>query len=140
MLIDLLVSFSIIALIATISIPYLKKYQPNLKLSGAARDLTSDLRLAQQLTVTEQKTHQVAFDLALDKYDILKIGAATTTVKTVNLDQEVSFKQITDLTGNKVIFNFYGGVSQAGAVVLTNTNNLDATVNIKPSGYIQLAE
>ena len=140
MLIDLLVAFSIIALLATISIPYLKKYQPNLKLNGAARALTADLRLAQQLTVTEQKVHLVSFDLINDKYDILKIDAATTTVKTVNLDQEVSLKQITDLTDNQVVFNFYGGVSRSGTVVLTNTNNLDAAINIKPSGYIQLAE
>ena len=138
MLIDLLVTFGIIALLATLAIPYLKKYQPNLKLNAAARDLTTDLRYAQQLTITEQKVHQVIFDLANNSYQIQKTGIATTTVKTVIFESEISFKQITNLTGNKVIFNYYGGVSQAGTVVLTNTNNIDATVNIKPSGYIQL--
>ena len=140
MLMELLVVLGIIALLSTISIPYLRKYQPNLKLNAVARDLTTDLRYAQQLTVTEQKVHLVSFDLANDKYYILKIDTDTTTVKTVSLDSEISFKQITDLTDNQVVFNFYGGVSQSGQIILTNTNNVDATINIKPSGYIQLGQ
>ena len=140
MLMDLLVTISIIVLLSTIAIPYLRKYQPNLKLNAAARDLTTDLRYAQQLTVTEQKVHLVSFDLPHDKYYILKIDTATTTVKTVNLDAELSFKQISGLTDNQVVFNYYGGVSQSGQIVLTNVNNVDATINIKPSGYIQLVE
>lgn len=138
MLVDLLVVLGIIALLSTISIPYLRKYQPNLKLNATARDLTTDLRYAQQLTITEQKVHLVAFDIANDKYDILKIDSATSTVKTVSLDAEVGFDQITGLTNNQVVFNFYGGVSQAGQILLTNINNVTATINIKPSGYIQL--
>lgn len=140
MLLDVVVVFGIFALLATISIPYLKKYQPNLKLNAAARALTTDLRYAQQLTVTEQKIHLVDFDLTQDKYDILKIDSATTIIKSVDLDPEISFQEITGLTDNQAVFNYYGGVSQAGTVILTNTNNVDATVNIKPSGYIQLQE
>ena len=138
LLMDLLVSLSIIALLSTVAIPYLKKYQPNLKLNAAARDLTTDLRYAQQLTITEQKVYQVVFDLAQDKYQIQKIDVATTTIKTVNFESEISIKQINDLTGDKVVFNYYGGVSQAGEIILTNINNVEAIINIKPSGYIQL--
>lgn len=138
MLIDLLVALGIIALLSTVTIPYLKKYQPNLKLNATARDLTTDLRYAQQLTITEQKIYQVAFDLINNKYQIQKIDTATTTIKTVVLESEISLKQIADLTGNKVVFNYYGGVSQAGQIILTNINNVEAIINIKPSGYIQL--
>lgn len=138
MLMELLVILGIIALISTIAIPYLRKYQPNLKLNAAARDLTTDLRYAQQLTITEQKVYQVIFDIVNNQYQIKKIDTETTTVKTVAFDSEVSIKQITDLTDNKIIFNYYGGVSQAGQIILTNVNNVDATINIKPSGYIQL--
>lgn len=138
MLMDLLVTISIIVLLSTIAIPYLRKYQPNLKLNAAARDLTTDLRYAQQLTIAEQKVYQIVFDLNNGQYQIQKIDATTATIKTVTLDSEISLKQVTDLTDNKVVFNYYGGVSQAGQIVLTNTNNVDATINIKPSGYIQL--
>ncbi|MFH0956003.1 MAG: GspH/FimT family pseudopilin [Candidatus Falkowbacteria bacterium] len=138
MLIDLLVAISIIALLSTLTIPYLKKYQPNLKLNATARDLTTDLRYAQQLTVTEQKVYQVVFDLINNKYQIQKIDTATTTIKTVALESEISFQRITGLTDNTVAFNYYGGVSEAGEIILTNDNNMTATINIKPSGYIQL--
>ncbi|MFH1582778.1 MAG: hypothetical protein ABIB72_00455 [Candidatus Falkowbacteria bacterium] len=138
MLMNILVVIGIIALLSTLAIPYLKKYQPNLKLNTTARDLTTDLRYAQQLTITEQKVYQVVFDLINDKYQIQRIDTATTTVKTVTFESEISIKQITDLTDNKIVFNYYGGVSRAGQIVLTNINNVDATINIKPSGYIQL--
>lgn len=138
MLIDLLVALGIIALLSTIAIPYIKKYQPNLKLHATARNLTTDIRYAQQLTVTEQKVHLVNFDKIHNKYEILKIDAATTTIKSVSLDSEVSFKEITGLTDNQIFFNFYGGVSQAGQIILTNLNNAAATINVKPSGYVQL--
>jgi len=125
---------------ATISIPYIRQYQPNLKLNATARDLTADLRYAQQLTVTEQVIYLVDFDLDNDSYQILKSGVATTTVKTVEFDSDISFQQIINLSDNQVIFNFYGGVSEAGQIILVNTNGKTVTINVKPSGYIQLEQ
>ena len=140
LLLNVLVSFGIIALMATISIPYIRQYQPNLKLNATARDLTADLRYAQQLTVTEQVVYLVDFDLDNDSYQILKSGVATTTVKTVEFDSDISFQQIINLSDNQVIFNFYGGVSEAGQIILVNTNGKTVTINVKPSGYIQLEQ
>lgn len=139
-MINLVVIIGIIALLSTLSIPYLKRYQPNLKLNGVARDLTSDLRYAQQLTITEQIVHEVHFDFSNDRYDIFKIDTATTTVKSVDFPAEVSYLQIIDLTGNKVVFNSYGGVSESGQIVLVNTESKQATIYVKPSGYIQLSQ
>ena len=140
LLINVLVAFGVIVLLSTISIPYIKKYQPNLKLNAAGRDLTADLRYAQQLTITEQIAHTVNFDIDNDSYIILKLGVATTTIKSVSFDPDVNFSQITGLTGNKVVFNYYGGVSEAGQVILININNKTATINIKPSGYVQFKQ
>lgn len=137
---DLLVAFGIIALLSAVAIPYIRKYQPNLKLNAAARDITADLRYAQQLTITEQKIHLVAFYPLEDRYDILKIDVATTTIKSVALDDDISFKEITDLIDNQVIFNYYGGVSQPGGIALTNVNDAVAKINVKPSGYVELEE
>ncbi len=140
LLIHLLVVLSVIALLTTISIPYIKKYQPNLKLSATARNLTADLRYAQQLTITEQVAYLVDLDLASDSYRILKTGAATTTIKTVEFDPKVSYDHIIGLSSNQVIFNYYGGVSQPGQIILININGKTATINIKPSGYVQLEQ
>lgn len=137
-LINIIVTLGIIAFLSSISIPYLKKYQPNLKLNSTARNLTADLRYAQQLTITEQVAHSVNFNLEDDSYQILKLAAATTTIKVVEFVPEVNFQQIVGLPDNLVVFNFYGGVSDSGQIILINTNGKIATINIKPSGYVQL--
>jgi len=140
LLMNVLVTCGIIVLLAGVSIPYLKKYQPNLKLNAVARSLTADLRYAQQLTVTEQVAHSINFDLDNDIYYIYKLDVATTTVKIVEFDSVVSYQQVTGLSGNRVVFNFYGGVSESGQVVLININGVTATINVKPSGYVQLVQ
>lgn len=139
MLIDLLVVLGIVILLSTLALPYIKKYQPNLKLHGTARNLASDVRYAQQLAVTQQKVHVVYFDSANKRYLIQRLDeTATTTLKTVNFDADISYQQVTGLSNNYVYYNFYGGVSQAGQVILKNINNLTSTINIKASGYVEL--
>jgi len=142
MLVNLLVVLGIVALMTTITIPYLRRYQPNLKLTANGREIASNLRLAQQLTITEQVPHLVFFDFSNDRYSILRLPSplATSTLLTVDLDSEVAFQQVNGLTGNMVRFNSYGAVSESGDVVLINTNSKIATINIKPSGYIQLIQ
>ena len=93
---NVIVVTGIVALMTTITIPYLRKYQPNLKLTTNGREMAANLRLAQQLTITEQVPHLVFFDFSNDRYSILRLPSplATTTVLTVNLDSEVAFQQI----------------------------------------------
>lgn len=140
LVINLLVIVGIVALLTAAFTPYLRKYQPNLKLNSVSRDLTSDLRYAQQLTITEQVIHRIYFDITEGSYKIVKIGMATATLREVYLPTEVSYKEINDLTDNIVSFNSYGGVSESGQVILTNTNNRISIINIKPSGYVQLIQ
>lgn len=142
MLVNIVIICGIIALLTTVSIPYIRKYQVNVKLSGDARDLAGNLRLAQQLTITEQVPHLLSFDYSNDRYSILRLPSpmATTTVLTVDLDLEVAFQQINGFTDNLVRFNSYGAVSESGDIVLTNTESKIITIYVKPSGYIQLAQ
>ena len=139
-LMSFLVCLGIIALISAISIPYIKQYQPNLKLNADAKLITTDLRLAQQLTITEQITHKVVFLTDSDTYSIIKDTEPAKTIKTVSLDPEITFQTITDLTDDEVVFNYYGGVSQSGQINLININSKTKTINVKPSGYIQLSQ
>ena len=140
LLLSLLITMGIVALLSVITIPYLKEYQPNLMLNGVARDLTSDLRYAQQLTITEQVVHMVKMYYDEDEYKILRIDTSTTTIKEVAFPLDVNYQQITNLTNNEAVFNSYGGVNESGSVILINSNNKQATINIKPSGYIQLTQ
>ncbi|MEA1963478.1 MAG: hypothetical protein U9M94_04570, partial [Patescibacteria group bacterium] len=136
----LLVTLAIIGILAGISIPLIKNYLPNLKLSVATKELTSDLRYAQQQTITEQKIHLIQFSTSTKSYDLLKFDAATSTLKSVVLPAEISFSSIVGLTNNIVKFNPYGSVYESGSIILANTSSSTKTINIKPSGYVQLQQ
>lgn len=140
LIMSILVGAGIVALLSAAVLPYLLKYQPNLKLNGVARDLATDLRYAQQMTITEQIEYLVQLDLASNNYKIQKVDTATTTLKTVVFPAEVNYQQVADLTDNQVVFNSYGAVRQSGQIVLVNTNGKTAIINVKPSGYIQLVQ
>lgn len=140
LLINLLISIGIIAILSVISIPLLKNYQPNLKLSLATRELVSDLRYAQQQTITEQISHRVRFATSTNSYDILKIDTATTTLKSTILPVEVSFSEINGFSDNTVVFNFYGASLESGYIKLLSTASSTKIINIKPSGYVELPQ
>lgn len=141
-LLELTVICGIIALLSTISIPFLRQYQPSLKLNAEAKELAGNLRLAQQLTITEQVPHQILFDFSGNTYSLLRFidPSTTETIQTVSLDDEIAFQSITGLTGNLVQFNSYGAVSEAGEAILVNNNGKTQSILIKPSGYIQLID
>jgi len=139
-LVGVLVALGIMLVMSLIAFPYLKRYQPNLKLSGVVRDLSGNLRYAQQLTITEQVIYGVEIDAINDEYHILKFDAATSTVKTVVLPGEVEFSSVLGFSNNTIRFNSYGAVSESGEIKLTNSNNLIKLINVKPSGFIEIVD
>ena len=137
MLTQLLVSIGIIALLSTLSIPFLRQYQTSFKLNSTAKELASDLRQAQQLTVSEQNVHYLQMDIINASYNIIKQDGVV-IIKTVALDPTINFQTITGFDNNRVVFNSYGAVSQSGNIVLINPNNDTTTVEVKPSGYVRV--
>ena len=140
LLINLIVTLAIIGTLAVISMPLLKNYQPGLKLNLAAKNLTSDLRYIQQQTITEQKIHMIQFSTSTNSYDLLKFDTATSTLKSVFLPTDISFDSISGFSDNIVKFNPYGAVYEYGSIVLVNTSSTTKTINIKPSGYVELQQ
>ncbi|SRR6056297_84744 len=137
-LLNLLVAVLVIILTVTVSLPYIRDYRVNSRLSAEARELINNLRYAQQLSVTQQVVHGVKLDSENDFYEVLKTGASTSTLKTVFLSENSSFKKIEDFSNNLVKFNFYGGAEEAGEIILENINNKEIILEIKPSGYVQI--
>lgn len=136
-LIEILVVLEVLVLLSTLSIPLIRNFQPNLQLSAAIRDMSTDIRYAQQLSITEQVIYGVRFNSSAKTYDIIRIDTATTTVKTVSLPSNVVYGSIG--FGDKVVrFNSYGAVQVSGTVVLENTNNQSKSIIVKPSGYVQI--
>lgn len=138
-LIDLLVGLAIMALLLSVTIPSVNNYQSNLKLKSAGKELITDLRYAQQLTITEQVPYSILINLANNKYELIKMTTPTTTIKSVTLPSNVSFSSIDPQLNSMVTFNSFGGVNVAGNIYLNNDNST-STVEIKPSGYVQATE
>lgn len=60
-LIEILGVITVISIIALVILPVYTKIKPTLNLNTETRDMASDLRLAQQLSVTEQINYAVVF-------------------------------------------------------------------------------
>lgn len=142
-LIEFLTTISIIIILVAIGIPAFKDYQPDLQLSGTVRSLVSDLRYAQQMAITEQIEYGIYF-LPLDKkYEIIRCGLVTTTIKTVSLPEEIKtfiIDQNFARNNNTVKYNPYGAVDVVGKITLENTKNTTSTIEVKPSGFVKIID
>jgi len=63
---EFLIVIAILVILVGLAVPAFKSYQPNLQLSGSARNLVTDFRYAQQLAVAEQVEYGIYF-YPLDK-------------------------------------------------------------------------
>lgn len=137
-LIELLTIVFIFGILCLIGVPAFKAYQPSLQLSSAIRELVTDLRYAEQLSITEQVEHGVVFFPETGRYQIIRHGASDEVIKSQSLPEKVSFQQIIGLPNNEVVFNPYGAAKETGSVILINTKNSTNTVDIRPSGFIKI--
>ena len=142
-LIEFLIITGIFVILVGIGIPTFRSYQPDLQLSGAARNLVSDLRYAQQLAITEQVKHGIYFIPPEKKYEIRRYGAATSTLKTISLPEEIQTLTIDEEfinNNNTVKYNPYGAVDITGIIILENTKNNTTTIEVKPSGFVRIID
>jgi len=100
--------------------------------------LVNNLRYAQQLSVTEQVVHGVKFDEENNLYKVIKLTSPTTTLNSFPLGNNNNLKELNNFSDTVVEFNFYGGVDESGEIILENINNHEITVEVKPSGYVQI--
>ena len=137
-LLEFLIAITIVVIIISIGLPVFRNLQPALELSGVVRDLVSDVRLAQQLAVTEQVDHGVRFATSTNGYKIIKYTAPEEVLQEKTLPAQVSFLQITGFDDSGVVFNPYGAAITAGTVSFINTQNSTTTVDIRPSGFVRI--
>ncbi len=138
---EFLIVIAILVILVGLAVPAFKSYQPNLQLSGSARNLVTDFRYAQQLAVAEQVEYGIYFYPLDKKYEIVKYGAATGTIKEVVLPGEISSLTLSQeiLDNNNVVkYNPYGSVDVSGTVFLQNSENATTVLEIKPSGFINI--
>ena len=134
---EIMAVMAVISLLIAISVPVYSQMAPTIKLNSVTRAITSDLRYAQQLAVTQQINHAVFFDLVNNSYFIINLESQA-QIKTVEIENGVSIQNISDLTDNQAIFGATGAVVEAGQITLLNQKNDSAIIELKPSGYVQI--
>lgn len=116
-LIEILIICAIIGILASISIPLWKNYQPTIALNRASQELIVALRKAQQQAITENK--QIFFDF--NNFD---------------LPEGVVFEKINFPPEEKVKFKSDGSVLKSGYVIL-KADSKTAKIIISPAGYVK---
>lgn len=138
-IVEILIILGIISLISLISVPLVANYQKTTKLRSEARLMATNLRLAQQLAITEQTIYNFKLFSSTGSYQIIN-SETSEVIKDIDLDNEVIIKQLTGFTNDTVQYNPTGAVLETGTIALTNTKNQTSTIEIKPSGYVQITE
>ena len=138
-IVELTVALFVIALISVISIPLLFNYQKTTKLRSEARALATNLRLAQQLAITEQNIYDVVFYISTDSYQLIN-NKTSDIIKDVDLASGILINEVNNLTNDTIQFSPTGAVLEAGSISLTNSKNEISTLQIKPSGFIKIID
>lgn len=135
-LFETIIVISIIGIIAAIGLPAYQQIGPNLNLSSATKDISSDLRYTQQLSVTEQTIYSLVFDNS-QGYRIFSSSTGE-TIRSKTLHQDIIMKDTTGLFNDTVNFTATGAATENGSIILENTKGKTTTIEIKPSGYVTI--
>lgn len=138
-LVEILVTLAIIGIIVGIAIPSFITLRPDINLNESVRNLVTDLRYAQQLTITEQIEYCAKFFLLEKKYQILQCDQNNVTLEK-KLPNDITNLNIIGFSNNEVRFNSYGAVRESGDIILKNTKNNTKTIKVKPSGFIKIED
>ncbi len=136
-LIEVLVSFAIIALVVGVSAAFLRVSGPSILLRSTSRDIASDLRHASELASATQIPHAVRFDIANSRYTIIRKSVPEVIVKEGTIPSSLIFSSIT-ITSASAEFNTLGATTTPGIITLQHQNNATATIDLRPSGYVRV--
>lgn len=134
---QLLIVVAIIVVISFVSFPALSGYIKDLELKNSTKEVILNLKLTQQLAVTEQVRHSLLFSPLDSSYYLIKKTEPATTLESFYLAPSVYFATISGFENNEVVYNSAGAVDLSGDIYLSHLNTQNQTlINVKPSGYV----
>lgn len=136
-IIEFMVAISFLSVLFLMSLYSLKELTPDLQLSGTARELVTDLRYAQQASITEQSDYCIKMFFDLRKYQIIKCDESEVISEKVLPDHITAFSS-TVFSGNKIEFNPYGAVRESGTITFGNANGKTKIIEVKASGFVKI--
>jgi Tfp pilus assembly protein FimT len=146
-LVELLVVIGIIIIAALIAFPHLGNWIPRLKLSNTTRDVISDLRLARQYAVSQNRQFRVTFDVNNEQYKLMRGDASFGSTAWTQIEytrdytnpDEPSYSIDLYSATNDIIFNPDGSASSTLTVELRNSKGERYQVRIEnpATGFVK---
>lgn len=137
-LIEILLVIGLIGIIAAAYFSATQFQEQSRALSGATRNLITDLRYAQQLSVTNQIDYGIEISIASNSYKLIRFSTTTVEFFDKDLPSGITFQSVSGFTSDEIKFNAYGAVSQAGTITLVNTESSTTTIDVRPSGFVRI--
>ena len=140
---EVFVVISIIGILALISFPVLRNFQPTLQLNGIVRELVSGLRLTQQLAVSEQVEYCFILPDNFPSnraYQIIQCGESQFFEQGIIPVEIIGLTIVPSLSNNEVRYNSYGAAKESAQITIENVQNKTKTINVRPSGFIRVID
>ncbi|MBI2247869.1 MAG: hypothetical protein HYU65_08055 [Armatimonadetes bacterium] len=135
--IEILFVIMVIGLLAVVSLPQLERYQAARDLRHSARQMSGDLRLAQQFAITQDERFRLVYVAAPSSYTIQR-SADSTVMKAADLPPSVTVTG--SYAGTPVEFAATGAPSAPGEFCLSDGTQI-LKVDVQPAtGRVQISE
>lgn len=134
-MVEVTVVLAIIGIMLAVVIPNLPAVKRRIQLNESVRELISDLRYVQQLTITEQQNYCLKIFSEEKKYQTLRCQEGVVT-KEKFLPAEIISINAEGFSDNKVEFNPYGAAKESGQILFQGTGGLKI-IDIKISGFVR---
>lgn len=139
-IVELMISVSLLAILATFTVPTYQLLLSQQQLSSAV-DQTSDLlRLAAQNTVTEQVVYGFTITAGGSTVTMFRVNSSNQniTVQTLALPSNIRVGTVSFSGNNSIRFSTAGAPSTSGSFTLRDTvRNKTRMIEVRPSGNIR---
>lgn len=136
-LIEFMACVGILTVTLFLGAVFIKFHQPGLQLSASARELRGSIERTRDYSLTKQTPFAVKFLIVNNQYQIIR-ASDQAVLETITLPSKVQFYSVGPFSNDVVSFNSAGGASEAGAVVIQNSDNQQKQIIISPAGYVRI--
>lgn len=139
-MVELLVGMLIVTMLSGLSVSGWSRYQKTVEHKGAAQEIVSTLRNAQQRSLAEAVTYCVSFDVPNRSYQLSKFGCGSAGIpigsakKTQSNRVELrapTFQQSSGGTASTVLFYPRGSATKGSVVVARSGSSKAYTITVE---------